>query len=156
MKKTSILIVTHCLFGIVGFAVGIYMLPILVAPAAPDSTTVMQHLTTNSFQTELTKEREGSDTFHWGQGTLFLNTDYVGFVGQLAPGPDYKLYLSKAFVESENEFEKSRADMMYVGDINTFDNFLLPLPKGIDLSQYSSVVIWCETFSEYISSGQYR
>lgn len=156
MKKNAILAVTHCLFGVIGFAIGIYMLPILIAPAAPDSATVMRHLNTSSFETDLTKEREGSDTFHWGQGTIFLNTEYIGFVGQLAPGPDYKLYLSKVFVESEREFENRRADMMYIGDINTFDNFLLPLPKGIDLSQYNSVVIWCETFSEYISSGQYR
>jgi hypothetical protein len=35
MKKLLLLIISHAAIGAVGFAGGIYMLPILIAPPAP-------------------------------------------------------------------------------------------------------------------------
>ena len=44
-------------------------------------------------------------------------------MGELAPSPDYKLYLSSGFVETEAEFLGLKPSMALVGDVKTFDNF---------------------------------
>lgn len=46
--------------------------------------------------------------------------------------------------------------MVRVGDIKTFQNFMLPVPPGIDPGQYSAVIIWCETFGQFITAARYR
>ena len=40
MMKWIVRLVTHGIAGVVGFALGIYLLPILIAPASPDETEV--------------------------------------------------------------------------------------------------------------------
>ena len=80
----------------------------------------------------------------------------VALMGRLAPGPDYKLYLSPAFVQDEAEFHRVKADALRVGDVKTFENFVVALPAGVDLMAYNTVVVWCETFREFISAAQYR
>ena len=76
--------------------------------------------------------------------------------GRLAPGPDYKLYLSPTFVETEADFKRLKSTMLRVGDIKTFENFAVPLPPGTDLSAHTTVVVWCETFNEFITAARYR
>ena len=46
--------------------------------------------------------------------------------------------------------------MVRVGDVNTFENFLVPVPEGIDPSGFSTVVVWCESFGEFITAASYR
>jgi hypothetical protein len=46
--------------------------------------------------------------------------------------------------------------MLRVGDVNTFNKFVVSVSPSIDVSQYNTVIIWCETFSEFITSVQYR
>ena len=62
--------------------------------------------------------------------------------GKLAPGPDYKLYLSPQFVETERAFNQIKSSMIKVGDINTFDNFIVSVPENIDPSKYRAVIVW--------------
>jgi hypothetical protein len=77
-------------------------------------------------------------------------------MGQVAPGPDYKLYLAPSFVETEVEFEAIRDRAARVGDVDTFENFIVPMPDGIDLADYNTVVVWCESFGEFITAATYR
>jgi hypothetical protein len=77
-------------------------------------------------------------------------------MGRLAPGPDYKLYLSPSFVQNEAEFTALKPRMLRVGDVDTFDNFIVPLPAGTDLAAYDTVVVWCEAFGEFITAARYR
>lgn len=77
-------------------------------------------------------------------------------MGKLSPGPDYKLYLVPDFGEDEADFLKLKAQSLRVGDIKTFENLVLPVPGGVDLTRYNTVLIWCETFSEFISAAKYR
>jgi hypothetical protein len=77
-------------------------------------------------------------------------------VGKLAPGPDYKLYLSPAFVETEVEFNQLKKSMVRVGDVKTFENFVVAVPAGIELEKYSAVIVWCETFGQFITAAKYR
>lgn len=52
--------------------------------------------------------------------------------GDLAPGPDYKLYLSPQFVETEADFVRLKPQMVRVGDVKTFRNFVVPVPDSVD------------------------
>ncbi len=139
-----------------GFAAGIYTLPILIAPDAPNDKTISSSNKTKRFAGEFSKDRIDSDRLHWGEGIFSINQDSISFMGELAPGPDYKLYLSPTYLETEADFFKHKESMVRVGDIKTFNNFLLPLATDIDAKQYNTVIIWCETFGEFITSGQYQ
>ena len=46
--------------------------------------------------------------------------------------------------------------MVRVGDVKTFNNFLVPVPAGVDPSDYTTVIVWCERFGEFITAAQYR
>ncbi|MEW8617709.1 MAG: DM13 domain-containing protein [Candidatus Thiodiazotropha endolucinida] len=107
---------------------------------------------TASFRRDL----KGSDTFHWGEGTVTIGKEFITFMGKLAPGPDYKLYLSPEYVETEDDFNRLKAAMVRVGDVKTFENFAVNVPAGIDPSSYNSVIVWCESFGEFITSAMYR
>jgi hypothetical protein len=60
------------------------------------------------------------------------------------------------FVETEAEFEANRANMVQVGPIDVFENFIVPVPEGIDPADYTTAVVWCESFSEFITAASYR
>ena len=78
----------------------------------------------------------------------------MAFEGELAPGPDYKVYLSPKFVETEADFNRLKPQMINVGDVKTFDRFMVTLPQDLPLDNYTTVIIWCETFGEFITSAQ--
>jgi hypothetical protein len=156
MKKALILFVSHALVALVGFAAGIYVLPILIAPPAPDATEVSALATKAQFTAQFRRELPGSDALHWGVGTVSVGPTSVALMGRLAPGPDYKLYLAPAFVQDEAGFLRVKATSLRVGDVKTFENFIVALPPGTDLAAYNTVVVWCETFNEFISAAQYR
>ena len=77
-------------------------------------------------------------------------------MGKLAPGPDYKLYLASEFVETEADFNRLKSTMVRVGDVKTFENFAVKVPADINPSNYNTVIVWCESFGEFITSAKYR
>jgi len=158
MKKQRliILIFTHIIAVAAGFAIGIYSLPILIAPPAPTESEVADMSSQAAYSAEFTRDLKGSDAFHWGEGTVSIGNDYIAFMGELAPGPDYKLYLSPEFVETEAEFEKLKPSMRIIGDVKTFDNFIVKVDPNTDLTAFNTIVVWCETFGEFITAAQYR
>ncbi|HEY0819967.1 MAG TPA: DM13 domain-containing protein, partial [Rhizobacter sp.] len=91
-----------------------------------------------------------------GEGRVQLSARSISFDGKLAPGPDYKLYLAPQFVETEAEFQRLKPSMLRVGDVRNFERFVLALPPGTELTRYNTVVIWCETFSQFITAATYR
>ena len=46
--------------------------------------------------------------------------------------------------------------MVRVGEIRTFENFTVPLPPGVDPRAYRAVIVWCETFRQFITAAKYR
>lgn len=156
MKKALLLLVSHALVALAGFAAGIYFLPILIAPPAPEATEVSALAVKARFTAQFRRDLTGSDALHWGEGTVSVGPTAVALMGRLAPGPDYKLYLTPAFVQDEAGFLRIKADSLRVGDVKTFENFIVALPPGVDLTAYNTVVVWCETFGEFISAAQYR
>lgn len=140
----------------VGFAAGVYFLPILSAPASPGQVEVEAVHSTATFKGHFKRDLPGSDALHWGEGEVSFTPQAVAFSGKLAPGPAYKLYLSPTFVDTPADFERLKSSMALVGDIKTFDRFVLEVPPGIDPSKYTTAVIWCESFSKFITAAQYQ
>ena len=101
MKRLIVLAVSHLVALAVGFAAGVYFLPILVAPDAPDESEVQA-------------------------------------------------------VARAAEFNRLKSSMVRVGDVKTFENFIVPVAASVDPGDYTSVIIWCESFGEFITAAKYR
>ncbi len=94
-----------------------------------------------------------ADPVHWGRGkvsvyqrAVFLEPDF-----EVGPGPAFHVYLvPKASIRSSSDMK----DVMYVdlGRLRAFKGSQrYPIPNGVDLKDFSSVIIWCERFSVLIS-----
>mgnify|MGYP006146815879 FL=1 len=155
-RRFVMLLASHALVLLVGFAAGIYALPILTAPPGPSAEQVAKAKADGLFRGEFRRDLKDSDALHWGEGTVTVGAQQIAFKGRLAPGPDYKLYLSPEFVETEADFERLKPTMQRVGDVKTFENFIVALPTGTDPARYTSVIVWCETFGQFITAARYR
>ena len=155
-RTVALLTATHGTVGITGFAGGIYALPILTAPPEPDAAELTALASNAMFTGEFRRDLKDSDALHWGEGTLSVGSDSVAFMGRLAPGPDYRLYLSPEFVETEADFNRLKSDMVQIGDVKTFDNFVVVMPAGIDPALFTTAIVWCESFGEFITAARYR
>lgn len=155
-KRLIPLIVSHLMVGIIGFAIGIYTLPILTAPEAPSNKMVEQLSQQSVYRAAFTKSLKDSDFLHWGEGTVTIGTSHITLQGELSPGPDFKLYLSPTFVETEADFNKLKSSMRVIGDVNTFSNFAVSVPNGVDVHQFNTVIVWCESFGEFITAAKYQ
>lgn len=156
MKKLLILGASHAIALAAGFAGGIYALPILTAPPAPSAAEVRAQATDAQFTGQFRRDLKDSDLFHWGEGTVAIGKQRIALTGKLAPGPDYKLYLSPEFVETEADFLRLKSGMVRVGEVNTFDNFIVPVPETVDLDAFTTVIVWCEAFAQFITAARYR
>jgi len=94
-----------------------------------------------------------SDPIHWGKGkvsaydrTIFLESDF-----EVGPGPKFHVYLvPKANVRREADVK----DEMFVdlGRLRAFKGSQrYPIPEGVDVKKYGSVVIWCAHFGVLIT-----
>lgn len=156
MRRLIFLIFSHAAIGAAGFALGIYLLPILTAPTSPDAAMLEEQAQAAVFAAEFTRDLRGSDFLHWGEGQISITDTQIIHEGALAPGPDYKLYLVPEFVTHEDEFLPIKDTAVQIGDIKTFEGFLLDIPENIDVADYTTVLVWCEAFSEFITAAQFR
>ena len=155
MKKL-LLLGSHLLVLALGFALGVYFLPILTAPAPPSAAELGAQAGQAVFSGQFRRDLRDSDALHWGEGAVSVSRTSIGLLGEIAPGPDYKLYLSPEFVETEADFHRLKSKMVRVGDVKTFKNFLVAVPDSVDPARYNTVVIWCESFSQFITAAKYR
>ncbi|MEG2805303.1 DM13 domain-containing protein [Stenotrophomonas sp.] len=156
MRRLAILTATHLLALGLGFGLGVYLLPILVAPDDPAQAQVDAAMDAAPYHATFKRDLKGSDPLHWGEGTVSVSPTQVAFDGKLAPGPDYKVYLVKEYVETIADFERVKADAVRVGEVKSFNRFLVDVPAGVDVQDYTTVLVWCERFSKFISAAQYR
>jgi hypothetical protein len=150
------LFVTHGVVFAAGFALGVYLLPILTAPASLDRAMLAETAKSAQYSATFVRTLKGSDFLHWGEGRVSVTPDKIVHEGKLSPGPDYKLYLTTELVDDEASFLKIKDKALRVGDVKTFDGFLLGLPAGADINAYAAVVVWCEAFGEFITAAKYR
>jgi hypothetical protein len=92
-------------------------------------------------------------TFHWGRGmvtvydrTVFLEPDF-----EVGPGPAFHVYLvPKAGLRASSDL--GEAMFIDLGGLRAFKGSQrYPIPAGVDLKNYQSVIIWCRQFSVLIS-----
>ncbi|GGY48011.1 hypothetical protein GCM10011297_21100 [Bacterioplanes sanyensis] len=155
MKKLITLLLSHGLVAVFAFAAGIYTLPILIAEAPPSAELWQQREQQVVYRTAFDHQRQDSDWLHRGQGEVLVGRDFVSFQGSLSPGPDYRLYFSPEFVETEADFLRLKERMLNVGDVRSFNGFDVRF-NAIDLQRYNSVIVWCESMNQFITSAQYR
>ncbi|MDP2870191.1 DM13 domain-containing protein [Methyloversatilis sp.] len=156
MKPAVLLVASHAAVLGIGFALGIYALPILTAPTPPTAAEAASAAVGAMFTGEFRRDLKDSDLLHWGEGTVSIGRERIALTGRLAPGPDYKLYLSPEFVETEADFARLKPVMARVGDVRTFDNFVVEVAPSIDVARYTTVIVWCETFGQFITAARYR
>lgn len=156
MQRFLLLAASHLVIFVGGFALGVYLLPILAAPPAPRVEDVRSAAAGALYQGEFRRDLKGSDALHWGEGRVTVGPQAVTLAGRVAPGPAYKLYLVPGFVDTHDAFVAVKARSLPVGDIKTFENFIVPLPPGVRLQDYDTVVVWCEAFSQFITAAKYR
>ena len=154
--RALLLLISHGVCLAVGVAGGIYLLPILTEPPGPPAEVLEQVRAGAQFEGRFVRDLADSDALHWGEGTLFVNAQRIAFAGELAPGPDYRLYLSPEFVETEADFAAQKPRMQEVGHVNTFSGFMLQVPPTVDPSQFTTAIIWCEAFGQFITAARYR
>ena len=86
-------------------------------------------------------------------GTVRLVSTATGSTLQLVnlkteAGPGLKVWLSEAAapVKGTPDSQIAKGKYLVVGDLKTFSgNFSFALPAGTDVSQYRSVILWCDT-----------
>lgn len=141
MLRWIVLSVSHAAVLAIGFALGVYFLPILTAPSSPDQAVLAEVAQTAAFNATFKRDLKGSDFLHWGEGDVSLTPREIAHEGRLSPGPDFKLYLVTEFVEDEDQFLRIKSDARLIGDVKTFDGFLLDVPQDVDVGAYSTVVV---------------
>jgi hypothetical protein len=156
MLKLIRFLLTHGIALGLGVALGIYLLPILTAPEAPSKAELAASSQQAMFSANFTRELEGSDFLHWGEGQVSISNRQVSFSGTLAPGPDYQLYLMPQLVQTEEAFVAIKERSAKIGPVKTFDRFILDIPAGVNPADYRAVIVWCESFGEFITAASYR
>ena len=157
MKNQKLLYFFSHLFVLaVGFGLGVYLLPILTAPKSLEISKIDNLQKEALYKTEFVKDLRGSDLLHWGEAEVTISNQIITIKGSIAPGPDYKLYLTNEFVENEDEFLDIKNDAKYIAEVKTFKNFVIDIPSNININNYNTVVIWCERFEEFITAAKYQ
>jgi len=141
-----------------GFAAGVYTLPIIIElksdrPQTANLTPAVESDPTGQFD----RNSPGSDPLHWGEGTVRVSNAKLVFEQDVkfAPGPDYRIYMSRKFADTKSDFAKIKANAVEIAKLKTFSGPLeFDLPENFNASEYDNVVIWCETFSMYIASAR--
>ena len=140
----------------VGFAAGIYTLPILIADSPAPAASITAAAQTASKQAVFRRDLPDSDRLHWGDGVLYVTPTRVTLDGEVSPGPDYRLYLTRDFVDTTQGFlaiKNQPGQAIEVARIKGFRDFAYDIPPQ-DLTQYNGALIWCERFAVFITAGQ--
>lgn len=129
-RMKALMLVTHlAVFG-AGTGLGIYILPILTAETnatAPEIQAVKQSA---KYTGEFSRNQKGSDAVHWAEGKLYVSEHEIAFEGEIAPGPDYKIYLTKTQADDKESFLKIKDDAKLIGDLKNFGNFKRRYPQA--------------------------
>ena len=69
---------------LIGFALGVYFLPILTAEDGLDKAALAQREASAERSGTFTRDLAGSDAFHWGEGIVHVSSETLGLL-VLAP-----------------------------------------------------------------------
>jgi hypothetical protein len=153
MKNLIVGLLFGAILGsIAGFAAGIFYFPFLFPPPAVNEVVTdagsRSILATGTFI-----HADPSDPVHYGSGGVRIYEDLLHLEQdfEVGPGPKYHVYL----VPEGDVTPDSRVEETMFVDLGRLKAFSggqnYPIPKGLNLSDYKSAVIWCEQFNVLIS-----
>ncbi|MBI2311747.1 MAG: DM13 domain-containing protein [Betaproteobacteria bacterium] len=159
MSKSVIVFLVGGVLGAAGgFAAGIFVYPFIFL----SDIVAMERVENPGSRLVVAKgtfiHANPSDPIHYGKGKVTVYQGLVHLEGdfQVGPGPKFHVYL----VPEKNVTPSTPvAKTMYVdlGRLKAFkgsQNY--PVPEGVDLSKFGSVVIWCEHFGVLISPAELK
>jgi hypothetical protein len=154
MAKFILFFVTGSLLGgAAGFALGIFVYPYIfladiVAEERVQNAGAKKIVATGTFI-----HANPSDPIHYGKGkvSVYENVVYLEADFEVGPGPKFHVYLvpEKTVTPSTNVARTMYVDLGRLKAFKGSQNY--PVPNGVDLAKYGSVVIWCEQFGVLIS-----
>ena len=154
MKKAIIIFVVGTVFGTAaGFALGIFVYPYIfladiVAADRVENKGSRKVLAEGAFV-----HANPGDPIHYGKGKVTAYPDLVHLEGdfEVGPGPKFHVYLvpEKNVIPSTNVARTMFVDLGRLKAFKGSQNY--PVPAGVDLAKFGSVVIWCEQFGVLIS-----
>ena len=135
-----------------GVAVGFFAFP-YVFPPPPAMDTLAPGEQTAVVASGTFIHADPNDPIHYGKGrvtvrekVVFLEDDF-----EVGPGPAFHVYLVP---REKIRDSASVKDTMFIdlGKLRAFEGSQrYPIPAGVDLAKYPSVVIWCAQFGVLIS-----
>lgn len=135
-----------------GVAVGFFTFP-YVFPPPPVHETLTEAERSTRVAAGTFIHANPSDPVHYGRGrvTLYEGTVFLEADFEVGPGPKYHVYLvPKAPIRESGDLEG--AMFVDLGRLKSFTGSQkYPVPGGLTLADYKSVVIWCEQFGVLIS-----
>ena len=154
MKRFWVAFPLGCVLGIGGgFALGIFLYPFIFLA----DIVANEQLDPQASRPLVAEGRfihaNPSDPIHYGKGKVSVYPQLIRLEADFAvgPGPKFHVYL----VPDANVTPATKvAQTMFVdlGRLRAFkgsQNY--PVPAGVEVSRYRSVVIWCEQFEVLIS-----
>jgi hypothetical protein len=154
MKKNIIIFLVGSVLGTAaGFALGIFVYPFLFLSDIVAQERVDKQATGKPVASGAFLHANPKDPFHYGKGrvTVYQSLLHLENDFEVGPGPKFHVYLvpEKNVIPSTNVPKTMYVDLGRLKAFKGSQNY--SIPDGVDLSRYSSVVIWCEQFGVLIS-----
>ena len=154
MKKGIVIFVIGMVFGTAaGFALGVFVYPYIFLADIVAADKVDDKAARKIVATGMFIHANPSDPIHYGKGKVTAYQDLVHLEGdfEVGPGPKFHVYLvpEKTVIPSTNVARTMFVDLGRLKAFKGSQNY--PIPAGVDLAKYESVVIWCEQFGVLIS-----
>ena len=154
MRKSIIIFVVGGLLGTAaGFALGIFVYPYIFLADIVAMDKVEDKAARKVVATGMFIHANTRDPIHYGKGKLAVYQDLVHLEAdfEVGPGPKFHVYLvpEANVVPSTNVARTMYVDLGRLKAFKGSQNY--PVPAGVDLRKYGSVVIWCEQFGVLIS-----
>ena len=154
MKKAIAIFVVGIVLGTAaGFAAGIFFYPYIFLADIVASDKVDNPSARTIVATGMFIHANPRDPIHYGKGKLTVYQDLVHLDGdfEVGPGPKFHVYLvpERNVIPSTNVAKTMYVDLGRLKAFKGSQNY--PIPAGVDLTKYGSVVVWCEQFGVLIS-----
>jgi hypothetical protein len=154
VKKFVITFVVGAVLGIAGgFALGIFVYPYIFLADIVASEKVDDPSGRKAVAAGVFVHANSGDPIHYGKGKVTAYQDLVHLESdfEVGPGPKFHVYLvpEKNVIPSTNVARTMFVDLGRLKAFKGSQNY--PVPAGVDLAKFGSVVIWCEQFGVLIS-----
>ncbi|MEE9287608.1 MAG: DM13 domain-containing protein [Gammaproteobacteria bacterium] len=154
MRNSIIIFIIGGILGITGgFGLGIFVYPYVFLADVVATEEVMGAEDMEIVATGTFIHANPSDPIHYGMGSVTVYNDVVHLEKdfKVGPGPKFHVYL----VTTDNVTSSADVDNSSYVDLGRLHAFQgsqnYPVPQTVTLSDYGSVVIWCEQFGVLIS-----